>query len=84
VTVLTATDELPRLAAECDLAIVHADNGLSDRLLAANKPQLLLPLTPATVRAAQRIESLGGGRCANAQSGKDAILKLRALWETRG
>jgi hypothetical protein len=26
----------------------------------------------------------GGGRCADAQSGKDAILKLRALWEARG
>jgi hypothetical protein len=42
----------------------------------------LLPLTPAAARAAQRIESLGGGRCADASNGDDAILNLRATVST--
>jgi UDP:flavonoid glycosyltransferase YjiC (YdhE family) len=73
--------DLPRAAAECDIAIGNATHGFTATVLAAGKPQLLLPLVLEQRLTADRVRELGCGVVASTREPKEVILGLRRIWE---
>jgi UDP:flavonoid glycosyltransferase YjiC (YdhE family) len=73
--------DLRAVAAECDLAILHAGHGATAAMLLAGKPCLLLPIHMEQLLLAKKVEQLGACRLAPLRSGP---LIAEALQEMLG
>lgn len=56
--------DIPTVAAECDLAILHGGHGVTTAMLLAGKPLLLLPLHLEMLLTARAVALLGAGLAA--------------------
>jgi UDP:flavonoid glycosyltransferase YjiC (YdhE family) len=54
--------DLCRIAAECDLALIHGTHGTAATLLLAGKPCLLMPLFTEQLIFSKKVEQLGAAR----------------------
>ena len=71
--------DLAKVAAECDLAVLHAGQGATAAMLLAGKPVLQIPLVLEQQLTARAVAKLGAGETASPNRPESIREKLDAL-----
>lgn len=73
---------IPRVAQQCDLAIMNGNHGTAVGMLLAGKPSLHIPLTAEQHVFAERVVDLGAGLNAPMRTPAGLVAKLNRLLES--